>query len=99
MNASAPAAITKYSGTSRFDVFPPAWIGMRKGKAMSIAPASSAGRLSTTNAAAATAPSATSAPAAAASGWRCTMSSCGECQMSASSSTGASTSAPSIASA
>ena len=33
IQASAPAATTRYSGTSRFDVVPPAWIGTRNGSA------------------------------------------------------------------
>ena len=33
IHASAPAATTRYSGTSRLEVVPPAWIGTRKGSA------------------------------------------------------------------
>ena len=34
MNASEPAATTRYSGTSRLEVVPPAWIGTRNGSAI-----------------------------------------------------------------
>ena len=50
MNATAPAATTKYSGTSRFEVTPPASIGIRNGSATITAPASTDGHLAITNA-------------------------------------------------
>ena len=73
MNATAPAATTKYNGTSRFEVTPPAEIGIRNGSATITAPASTSGRLATSTAAAATATSAITAPTAATSGWRWTI--------------------------
>src|SRR5579859_3788330 len=68
MNSTDPAATTKYSGTSRLAVVPPDWIGIRNGSARRTAPASSAGRRPSTNAAARTANSAAAAPSAANSG-------------------------------
>ena len=99
MNATEPAATTKYSGTSRFEVTPPASIGIRNGSATITAHASTCGHRTIASPAATTTASATTAPTAATSGWRWTMFSCGECQMSPSNRTGESTSAPSIASA
>ena len=68
MNASAPAATTKYRGTRRLAVLGPAWIGIRKGSATMTAQGSSTGRRRSTSAAAATATNATSAPTAATAG-------------------------------
>ena len=78
---------------------PPESIGIRNGSATITAPASTGGHLPITHAATATAANANTAATAASNGWRWTIESCGECQMSASNRAGASTSAPSIASA
>ena len=69
MNATEPAATTKYSGTSRFEVTPPASIGIRNGSATITAHASSGGHRPIANPAATTATSAITAPAPAQSGW------------------------------
>ena len=94
--------MTKYSGTSRLAVPPlavppPVEIGTRKGSANTASGATSHGRRAMTAAAAMSTATTTAAPTTASSGWRWTMCSCGEFQMSVSSSTGARTSAPSIA--
>ena len=77
---------------------PPAWIGTRNGSAATREQAEERTAAGGARSRRRRAPATTStAPTTAYSGWRWTTWSCGECQMSASSSTGASTSAPSIA--
>ena len=68
MNASAPAATTTYSGTSRFDVVPPAWIGTRNGTAATASGANQLGLRAITTAIAATTASASTIPTAANNG-------------------------------
>ncbi len=103
IHASAAAATTKYRGTSRLAVVlplavvPPVAMGTRKGRANTASGATSHGRRASTSAAATSAATTTAAPTTASSGWRWTMFSCGESQMSVSRSTGESASAPSIA--
>ncbi len=80
-------------------MLPPAWIGTRKGSVRRTSSGNTAGRRAIENASPPTRASATTAPATARIGWRCTKPSWGECQISASSSTGASTRAASIAAA